>query len=1437
MLEKNFKSAKNTRDVSSYSKTYKFNCSCPNDIQFKKNQSKSDDQSQNNENSWVKATKESEKFLQHELKKYGLAPKAKKLAETKHYNSPRNRGRVDINLRSVPEDRIIKVNIKEILCTNKFKSKTDPNLSTDRYVEDLKKEIKSKKREIPSLPEKYKKKYLKSLKEELLLNKLTTCYDNSQQIEEIRKEIETFRSNNSQFYEPDTPSSFRKNVQPTEFKITIHNKDQKRKDYLEHGSALAEHRRKLMKGKSSEAGDGYDRICVPECDIYKNKRHKNKKKSPTRDGEDFRKKPQSSYSKEEILKCNPVKSCATISTQCDFSVNQTDTDVDIAKKLEVFEDLIPQISSVIERTEKNLEKEIQKARKSPKTVQERGVSPIKDILGTPPMARNQFEEKDQYTPQTPPNSPIHSVVDPISTQSKSYSPHIGNLLVNIQNIKDSRCLLNSFQNELIQLKTDIQNCSNCDEANENKGENNYCDKHIVYIPLLKMGEVGSKSDQIKLFNTLKTEVYLKKELENQIKHISKLERNLSRAKKLHEADKVKSIENELELAKSYFNNLLVKQQNERLLSEQQKIMSDNTTHKCENIETCGKCSLERQIHDLLEKVRMNIAQEIENSKQRLKIQRMPAIDIRNPLQLQNIFKLDIPPSKHPQAPKKSNFVYESVVKDDIAGDLNTNEEATQTKIVLSKSTSVELSTIIKKNKELEADIHKSSFKVRDDGEKKKDNIMKSHFTLTPSKHSLRTHKERSMNMEKTPSELGFRQNISTQCDSNTSFVDSGVLPCSPPKMTTHTQTVYSGNDSSYLFGFKEYLMKKTGDSFVLNPFSTNFQGSLDESNGSVVEFRTIGVNTEPSRTKVTKNRSCEFHGVTVVGSINEDIQEDEVSDISGDETEIVADPSRSYQDTIGEFQLISKTSSKSLKRIPSLKKMFLAPQKTSDAPHTDMEATIHNPYGEPKYRIKRFSTNRRESDSERKPQHDDYYKSLIEKEELPERKAAVLVDSPPVESRMSDEQSKIGETKNSDNLDVVEQDLSENKSKAGDVSPASYRDRRLESNKHLSDVFTEIITKLPSKRLTIPERLYEYMEDVEISHQGGRKNQNESSLITTNEEQNKVSTEEEEKAEEEEEVEEEKEEVREEEKEEEREEKQEEEGEEKQEEEREEEKDSSNRVEIIKAVTEEIELGSNPALQDSQYDDRTNTEEAENIEKPLDETQIIITQQPNDKNYGMPTSTVLTMLPTKYEFSLDKSRKYKIKLSDHNILLRLPESTKSFKRIEPSSKNTYMQSDEIILTEPNNSTRKISASYNNDGFIMTNSPQSKRDKTSITNYILHKPPVKNDISCRYRSDLSNLTKERLEYSRKCSKMVDSSSLASSEGEVICKCKNISVGEIHSCPQGGNDLQSDHSGIEYKENLSSHIVLENQRKHYQHWVTYYTKKKYGHDSSSSSIEEK
>lgn len=248
---KNPISSKNRRfNDTEYSK-FKSYCSCPTNFQFKTNQSKWDDKFKTN--AWIKATQESEKFLQDELKKYGLAPKTKKAIETKHHNSSKHGGRVDINLRSVPNDRVIKVNIKEIMCKNKYKSKTEPNLSADRYVEDLKKEIKLKKREIPSMPEKYKKKYLKSLKEELLLNNLTTRHENSQQLNEIKKEIETYRLNKFPIVESDKSSTRKKKFQQTEVKITVHPQDKKRKHHAKEGSVKG-HKRKE---KNSESSDGY----------------------------------------------------------------------------------------------------------------------------------------------------------------------------------------------------------------------------------------------------------------------------------------------------------------------------------------------------------------------------------------------------------------------------------------------------------------------------------------------------------------------------------------------------------------------------------------------------------------------------------------------------------------------------------------------------------------------------------------------------------------------------------------------------------------------------------------------------------------------------------------------------------------------------------------------------------------------------------------------------------------------------------------------------------------------------------------------------------------------------------------------------------------------------------------------------------------------------
>ncbi|XP_044748830.1 uncharacterized protein LOC123309678 [Coccinella septempunctata] len=255
---KNPKSAKNSRGNDTCNSKYMLNCSCPTKFQFKNDQSRCDDKTYKNNNFWVKTAEESEKFLQSELEKYGLTPRTKKATDTNHYNSSVHSGRVDINFRSVPDNRVIKVNIKEIPCRNKYKSKTEPNLTTDRYVEDLKKEIKSKKKDIPSLPDRYKKKYVRSLKDELLLNKLATRHDSRKHVEGIKREIETYRAHHSPFDRADGPSNLNSNYQPTKFKISVNHKNKKREAQSEDGSTRG-HKVRERRGMNSEAGDGHDR--------------------------------------------------------------------------------------------------------------------------------------------------------------------------------------------------------------------------------------------------------------------------------------------------------------------------------------------------------------------------------------------------------------------------------------------------------------------------------------------------------------------------------------------------------------------------------------------------------------------------------------------------------------------------------------------------------------------------------------------------------------------------------------------------------------------------------------------------------------------------------------------------------------------------------------------------------------------------------------------------------------------------------------------------------------------------------------------------------------------------------------------------------------------------------------------------------------------------
>ncbi|XP_044749823.1 uncharacterized protein LOC123310421 [Coccinella septempunctata] len=1143
--------------------------------------------------------------------------------------------------------------------------------------------------------------------------------------------------------------------------------------------------------------------------VHKNKGHSTRKQRGHRNDQNVRKTTPLTSTEEEIFVSRPAKNHTTIATQCGIEITQSINNADVLNKVDVFNELLPQISSVIEQSEKNIQKAFQQVLKPSRVVQERGVSPIKDFVGTSPHP----------FPKTPPNSPpkhrhpqkpphvSENVTDSTPTPNTSNSPPIGDLLINIQNIKDSRCLLDGFQHELTQLRKDIEKCRKCNEENGKDLVDNYCEKHVVYIPLLRVGEVGSKSDQINLFSVLRTEAYIKKELENQIQHISKLERKLARAKKGHDSLKSKTIENELDLAKSYFNNLLVKQQNERLLNEQQKIMKDKTEHVCDTIENCEKCCLKGQIHDLLKKVRENIAKDIEDSKQRLKVQKMPNIDIRKPLQLQNILSLDIPPSDPPQVSTRSNFVYESVVKDPELRD-PPQTHAVQTKIMVNQSTSVEASHAVnkktgKKPKESrQKDVSPSEMQ---DYHEEKPESLSGFFESEPAEYPPRTSEGRGMKMDKTPSQLGFRRNAWTQCDSKTSLFEimsSDHWPNTKPSAIT--QTVASRDNSYYLFGFKEYLMKRDGHVTRLpNAVDVNLQVSLDESSQSVIEYRSIGVNTDPSQARLSKNKSCEFQGVTVV-MCPEIVDETatEKTEVSEDVQETPSDVPVVVETNTSASESSLKKKSRSVQRTPSLKKMFLPSSKVDVNQQAELEQAMQNPYVEPKYRMKRFSLNKQESDIEVKQQGGDvFYKSLTEKEELPDRRAAASVENQPTEAKLSGEMRTPSYL---DNLKLVEDKDSENEDHDQDTE--EFVDEQEGKKAPNAGSFIDHLDDLVPK--TTIENLYEYMEDVEISEKSYEENK-------------QTSTDKEEDLKEQSEVEESK---------------------------RtyprgnfdeEEGKREDENLNPIK--TEQEEENDSIPNEKNDVEHQTNAEEAPIVGRQFAiDPQFLGEEEEEEEEEEVdeiPKNTVLSLFTPTYKLVLNKS-KHKHKSSDKSILLRIPllDSTKSLKQIDfPQHK---AEEKYLTIQEKPESFNRIAELFNNDKFMSSSSTHTKRDTTNITNYILHKPTPDDGNLCKFRSGLPKVAQERLDYLKKCSKVdksLDSSSMASSEGEIKCRCKNVSDGELHSCPLGRYNLKDPPSGIHYKEHLSSHLVLEKQRKHYQHWVTYYATKKSKNESSSSSVE--
>ncbi|KAK9891642.1 hypothetical protein WA026_015606 [Henosepilachna vigintioctopunctata] len=236
---------KKSQDIHSF-KSCKLNCSCSANSKFKRNQS--DNRFNAKSDPWIQSNKDNDRLLRDELKRYGLD--ARKLTDSKYKQSCPGHEKCCINVKNTPHICIMQ---REHHDQPKLKSKTDSNLTFESYVIELKNEIKAQREDIPSLPRKYKQKYLNSIKEELLLNKVASEHEDSKKVKELIREIQVYRANKGTPFVDSMKSATVKsnNVQTGECKDPERCRKNNCKAFSECGSVKGGKGRKIKKRSSN----------------------------------------------------------------------------------------------------------------------------------------------------------------------------------------------------------------------------------------------------------------------------------------------------------------------------------------------------------------------------------------------------------------------------------------------------------------------------------------------------------------------------------------------------------------------------------------------------------------------------------------------------------------------------------------------------------------------------------------------------------------------------------------------------------------------------------------------------------------------------------------------------------------------------------------------------------------------------------------------------------------------------------------------------------------------------------------------------------------------------------------------------------------------------------------------------------------------------------
>ncbi|KAK9891650.1 hypothetical protein WA026_015618 [Henosepilachna vigintioctopunctata] len=989
-----------------------------------------------------------------------------------------------------------------------------------------------------------------------------------------------------------------------------------------------------------------------------------------------------------------------------------------------------------------------------------------------------------------------------------------------------------------------------------------------------MKYICPKSDQIRIFNALKTEITLKKELENQLQKISKLERELSKVKMSQNQEEIKTIEAALQFTKSYFKNLLVKQETERLLNEQQKILKQDSAHRCQDTKKCDKCSVETQIHEILRKVRESINKDLVEARQRLKVQKMPDINIKQPLQIQHTLRLNIPPTSPPQECVRNNVACETVFADD-KNDKSFADREVQTRIFVNKTTSVESQPETKSPKNDKSDskkkspgkegvrilkfLDKSTYCMELTGKKGNSvndiRIRPKREKCTPEDtYCCKLLKAREAMREsifeishKTPSELGFRCTVGTQCDSETSLSEPRIT--TTVKMTEN-RSVGVDDSSNYLFGFKEYLRDKSVDCSSVrrssNKVDVVLQVNLDRSFDSDLD-------------SMAKSTQSEYNKPVWPPTIPKRISvlHDKDEDVSKSTT--LTDPALTEETnmySLSKKRLDSRI--KSIPRIPSLKKMFFPPEDREEVPvdAKTVSNNLQNELTEVKLKTKRVSNTQEEALDLEIETGDVFYKSLIGTTDLPERKTIVSLDHLKMNTSSSSRQTL--RTLSTEDHDedgqslvhpVILEQMTENQTvedvqsidgeyiedENGAISPKESNEKKADENLSI-DYDLTINNKEQEQQVDLPIYMSQSEIDNEIvndmflpSSQADNEVPDETKFSYSNYLPSEDIT-----------------------------------GESPAElhyENLDNELVSKENTQMLESIVSKIMDNAKDKITE-QYEmvhqePENKTEEEKILEADFNISDFDYTHFPRNKSEEKQKhdeskeDTVLSLFSPNYTLNINKTNKdHKGNILEADFLPNLPIFLKSNKTFEnyKSFHDSLQLSDDTshIVEKPSKMTE-----------------HSKQHETKTLHYInqvTNDPYGRNEESCKIdRFDfpprhierkmldnsnpknrlegLKKIAEERLEYAKKCSKEERSfdSSILSSEGEVKCKCPHVSVGEYHHCPyQKRVRLKNPYPSIQYKNKLSSHIVLENERKHYNHWVTYYSNKKEEESSTSNSI---